>query len=1083
MKTQISRDAHDSDKRYSGVYQQQGRMLTDADWNALADIVKERLDEALADVIGSGSPRGESGFRVANPDPQKEPGASGPVFRGRDLYAEGVPAEVVPAHAGIFNYVNQADFPHPPTLPDLVPTPVTLSEPPPEGDQERRARPVGTFYADVWERTVDALEDTGDWVADHLLDPALHGADTTTRTQTMAQIKWSPKLLSIADLDAIPRIGDARLTVELRAGLTGGGDPCDPCASEVSVTRSTGNYLFRVEVHDVVGTPSTPSTPYMPLIPTQLTLKWSSENGAVYHRVAPLDTVPGDFKNGDYVYEFYNDESEKHLGVHLPAFTPTRGRLFPTYPTTLPTGFDRVRRWDGFAVLRLNSGTWSLAVTRRIQNQPPPPVAANGVNPGDFPGRDRDVQLRASPNSANPGDFDFTDGDLGFHLRSLKLILKAGSFVAGDYWLAPVRESIHQAGAKVLDKAPPIGIRHHYLRLTDIDAGGTVHDPDKYREQHLNFPPLTDIKASDVDYGPACDAPGRLFETKVVGQPVDTVKAALDRLCDIRARHVGYTPPEPCAIFKGFETVEQALNRVCAISATDIAFKRTCSTSLYQGDQPLKTVADVLKLLCDIRAEHIGYTGCPDLQPNIKTVKEALDALCARPSGGVSCRATVGKGGTFETLAAAVASIDPADNNVALCLCLLPGGHPVNEVLTVSGSGTRAVNLTICGCGRASRLLIGQNGRLNFVGVRSLRLENFLLRLDPPAPTDVPAQLSARDGFEVTLEGVIVTGAARPVGARAPVSLQASLSVRVAACRFEILNSEGLATVGTLFTPINPTLGELFSPQLDDDAFAERQKDVAPALVAFPPKRRSVLGSGVTKALDQPPAPMTASLRDSLQRFADAIALPTPDLSAVAACLDDVRAAALSSVPALALVLTSTAGDTTLVDNQILGVVSVYGEPIGDGLTSDQIMALKRDALKWSATSPNTKVQFFPAAGRLYFDRNEMSRLTFGGTPQIQLRDMATPGATGRAVNGIYRAAFLGQNRFTLGGNRVVAKDIKLTDNVFEPAAPDLGAAIAETATYVGNSSVLDDVHMFSNLSLNLRPHRPDDVNYMSIPI
>ncbi len=57
MKTQISRDSHVPAKRYSGVYQQQGRMITDADWNALSDLVKERLDDVLRDVIGSGTPR------------------------------------------------------------------------------------------------------------------------------------------------------------------------------------------------------------------------------------------------------------------------------------------------------------------------------------------------------------------------------------------------------------------------------------------------------------------------------------------------------------------------------------------------------------------------------------------------------------------------------------------------------------------------------------------------------------------------------------------------------------------------------------------------------------------------------------------------------------------------------------------------------------------------------------------------------------------------------------------------------------------------------------------------------------------
>ena len=56
MKSQISRHSHDPAKRYSGVFQQQGRMITDADWNELQAIDKTRLDEALRDVVGGGVP-------------------------------------------------------------------------------------------------------------------------------------------------------------------------------------------------------------------------------------------------------------------------------------------------------------------------------------------------------------------------------------------------------------------------------------------------------------------------------------------------------------------------------------------------------------------------------------------------------------------------------------------------------------------------------------------------------------------------------------------------------------------------------------------------------------------------------------------------------------------------------------------------------------------------------------------------------------------------------------------------------------------------------------------------------------------
>jgi hypothetical protein len=61
MKTEISRDSHQPKKRYSGIYQQQGRMLTDADWNELVDILKDRLNDALKDVVGNKNGAGSVG--------------------------------------------------------------------------------------------------------------------------------------------------------------------------------------------------------------------------------------------------------------------------------------------------------------------------------------------------------------------------------------------------------------------------------------------------------------------------------------------------------------------------------------------------------------------------------------------------------------------------------------------------------------------------------------------------------------------------------------------------------------------------------------------------------------------------------------------------------------------------------------------------------------------------------------------------------------------------------------------------------------------------------------------------------------
>src|SRR5262249_41536330 len=126
--------------------------------------------------------------------------------------------------------------------------------------------------------------------------------------------------------------------------------------------------------------------------PTEITLKWSSENGAEQHAQAD---VPVDFTSGDWIYEFFNDTTERHLGVHLAAgFTPARATLTDGWPSAanLPAAdaFPYVRRWDGYAVLVKSGSAWTIkAISNVLQAKDKgrvfEPLAA-GATPthGDF---------------------------------------------------------------------------------------------------------------------------------------------------------------------------------------------------------------------------------------------------------------------------------------------------------------------------------------------------------------------------------------------------------------------------------------------------------------------------------------------------------------------------------------------------------------------------------------------------------------------------------------------------------------------------------------------------------------------------
>ncbi len=471
MKTQRSRNSFDELKRYSGVYQQMGRMFTDSDWNELSDMAKHRLADALTDVIGSGTPRGRGIMKIGkNPD-----GTETYALQWGYAYVDGIITQLRPDPnatltdpTGVaFEYEHQADFPSPPALPT--------------GDY--------TLYLDVWDRTVLSLED------EELRDPGLRGADTCTRTQTMAQVKWCPVTVEPEEADQNPPIGDAELTLELTEGSTDP-DPCDPCANEVVLQGKVGNYLFRAEIHSVE---------YDGLgKPTRVVLKWSSENGAEQHVIGD---EPVGFASDNWAYEFYSGESEafaseKHLGKHLdPTFTPTVGELKKGYPDSVPANSSLVRRWDGFCALDKSGSNWELDE-----------------------GSDLGVDLSTTSDAADHGHLiEGATVSIKLDVITLTIALDDNKVLAGDFWTKEVREAVNTQGDVLLSAEKPHGILHHYMTLGHMISNVFIaYDSDQCKR--FEFPPLTDIWAKDVCYNnDICDMPD-----------VDNVQEAIDYLCQER---------------------------------------------------------------------------------------------------------------------------------------------------------------------------------------------------------------------------------------------------------------------------------------------------------------------------------------------------------------------------------------------------------------------------------------------------------------------------------------------------------------------------------------------------------------------
>ncbi|MCB1494001.1 MAG: DUF4815 domain-containing protein, partial [Rhodobiaceae bacterium] len=82
MKALVSRDSHRPDRRYSGVYHNQGAMVTDADLDERSAITKDRTDNLGDDTVKDGVPAVGGAVSVDK---------DGNVFIGEGvIYADGV---------------------------------------------------------------------------------------------------------------------------------------------------------------------------------------------------------------------------------------------------------------------------------------------------------------------------------------------------------------------------------------------------------------------------------------------------------------------------------------------------------------------------------------------------------------------------------------------------------------------------------------------------------------------------------------------------------------------------------------------------------------------------------------------------------------------------------------------------------------------------------------------------------------------------------------------------------------------------------------------------------------------------------
>jgi hypothetical protein len=457
MSGDYTRFTFDPFKRYSGVLMQQGRVQLDSDWNEEIDILRRRLRTTTLDTLGPlGVPY------IVSPDAFSIGWIGGPpadlsIGLGR-LYVDGIQIECFAEDGATYN--NQPFYP--PQLPGFPPPALPTS-----GD--------AVVYLDVWAREVTYVEDRD------LLDAALGGADTTTRWQTVWQLRVDPMPGAVCGV----AVGEAASAGRLTSRAIAPPAPDDPCIlPPASGYRGLENRLYRVEIHE--GGPLGTAR-----------FKWSRDNGSIVSAV-------------------------RDIAVSGTQTTLTVNRIGRDAFLRFRAG-DWVTVTDDHRELTGESGEMALIVNIDETNRqivldralPGPSTRPFGANAAQIAERHTRLQRWDQTGASNTVDadglIDTTAGPIAIE-DGIEIEFSAdpagGTFRAGDYWLFWARTAT--ARIEELVNAPPRGIRHHYAQIAAITGLGST------------APVITDCRPPQQQAGDCC--------CTIIVRPGENIQAGIDAL-------------------------------------------------------------------------------------------------------------------------------------------------------------------------------------------------------------------------------------------------------------------------------------------------------------------------------------------------------------------------------------------------------------------------------------------------------------------------------------------------------------------------------------------------------------------------
>ena len=470
----ISRDETDPRKHYDRVQMQQGRVLTDDDFNEAERLDAEVSRRVRVDVIGpSGSP--DNGFRLKVPT--VGPLAGQLTLSAGTYYVGGLRLELESDEA--FNL--QKDWLQQGSAPGETLTPPAAGQ-------------FDFVWLDVWQQPVAAVEDK------ELLEAALGGADTSARVRTMRRAHvfsnvgnvdcadaWTLLLAALnaegtlnGDFELVP---DSRLKIE-PDGTKTNDDLCSPPVNGGYLGAE--NQAIRVQI---VGNNQ---------------FSWGFDNGAPLYRVKLLADNTGALRR-IHMLTLPKDQAHYPLEGQVIELLPWSALLSNGQKNAELSGF--MAKVDG----GYNPDTQDLHITTAPGNDTGAPPMAFGQRwtarpdaasiSNEPPPEDTYFYMRVwnrGADTASPARINFIPGaPISLAKTGLQVTFTGANLRKNDFWIIAVRPETPNAVVpwELSTGRAPHGVRRWIAPLGIIHwPGGGVGPAEIIDDCRPTFLPLTKIK-------------------------------------------------------------------------------------------------------------------------------------------------------------------------------------------------------------------------------------------------------------------------------------------------------------------------------------------------------------------------------------------------------------------------------------------------------------------------------------------------------------------------------------------------------------------------------------------------------------